>query len=79
MADLGPDRASDHPLLGVPGPEEGTSPAPSPPNGGQPVTYWVKVVLIIREPFKQEATWRRKDRFQEEEQEGTGAAPASRR
>lgn len=48
-----------------------------PQMAGSPVTYRVKVVLIIREPFKQEAAWRREDRFQEEEQEGTGAAPAS--
>ena len=78
VAHLGPHRASDHPQLGVPGAAEGASPAPSPANGRQPITYWVKVVLIIREPFKQEATWRRQDRFQEEEQEGTGAAPESR-
>lgn len=76
---LGPHRASDHPLLGVPGPGEGASQHHLPQVAGSPVTYWVKVVLIIREPVKQEATWRREDRFQEEEQEGTGAAPASRR
>lgn len=44
---------------------------------GSQATYWVKVILIIREPFKQEATWRRENRFQEEEQEGTGIAPES--
>lgn len=37
----------------------------------------MKVILLIGEPFKQEATWRRENRFQEEEQKGTGAAPES--
>lgn len=65
------------PSLGVPSPRERRIPGTTSSVASSQATYWVKVVLVVGEPFKQEATWRRENRFGEEEQKGTGVAPES--